>query len=86
MPEVRVVLTVVALLAAMGLAGALGRRQRAGCALLAMLSLLWLLVNRDFEGPVLLSLTSHNGLTASDLVGLAGFVISAGLWLRLRRR
>jgi hypothetical protein len=86
MPEVRVALTVVALLAAMVLAGALGRRQRTGVVLLALLSLLWLLVNHAFEGPVLFSVTSTNGLTASDLVGLAGFVVSVGLWLRLRRR
>lgn len=85
MPEVRIALTVVALLAAMVLAGVLGRRQRAGCVLLALLSLLWLLVNHDFEGGVLLSFTSHNGLTASDLVGLAGFAVSGWLWLRLRR-
>lgn len=86
MPELRVVLTVVALLAAMILGGVVGLRHRIGIAILALLSFVWLTLDRDFEGGVLVSLTSHNGITASDLVGLAGFGISVWLWLRLRRR
>ena len=85
MPQVRVVLTVVALLAAMVLAGVIGRRQQLGSVLLVLLSALWLLVDNTFEGPVLFSVTSHNGLTASDLVGLAGLVIGGWLWFRRRR-
>ena len=84
MSEVRVVLTVVALLAAMGLAAVIGRRQRTGSVLLALLSLLWLLVNHSFEGAILVSFTSTKGLTSSDLVGLAGFVLSGWLWFRRR--
>lgn len=86
MHDLRIVLTVLALLGAMVLSGVLGLRQRAGVVVLALLSFVWLTLDDDFEGGVLITLTSHNGLTASDLVGVAGFVVCLVLWLRLRRR
>jgi hypothetical protein len=86
MPELRVVITVVALLAAMLISGAIGWRQRSGILVLALLSFVWLTLDQNFEGGVLISLTSHNGITASDLVGITGLIVGVLLWLRLRRR
>jgi len=73
------------LLAAMIISAWLGMRQRWGIVLLALLSLVWLTVDRLWEGPVLIEVTSHNGLVTSDFVGLAG-LIGAGLLERRRRR
>ena len=84
MHDLRIVLTVLALLGAMVLSGVLGLRQRAGIFVLALLSFVWLTLDRDFEGAVLISFTSHNGLTASDLVGIAGLAGCVVLWRRLR--
>lgn len=84
MAELRIVLTVLALLAAMVLAGVVGLRRRIGIVLLALLSFVWLTLDKDFEGAVIVTITSHNGVTVSDLVGLAGFVVCVVLWRRLR--
>lgn len=86
MPELRIALTIVALAAAMLVAGAIGRRQRSGIVVLALLSFVWLTLDHDFEGGVLVTITSHNGITVSDLVGIAGLLVCIVLWLRLRRR
>jgi hypothetical protein len=86
MHDLRIVLTVLALLAAMALCGVLGLRQRLAIVVLALLSFVWLTLDSDFEGDVLITFTNHNGLTASDLVGVAGFVAAIGLWVRLWRR
>jgi hypothetical protein len=86
MHDLRIVLTVLALLGAMVASGVLGLRQRAAIVVLALLSFVWLTLDSDFEGGVLVTFTAHNGLTASDLVGVAGFVACVLLWLRLRRR
>lgn len=85
MPELRIVLTVLALLAAMLIAGLIGLRQRLGIAVLALLSFVWLTVDKDFEGGVLLTVARHNGLTVADLVGIAGFLVCVVLWWRGRR-
>ena len=84
MSDTRIVLVVLVLLASMALSFALGRRQPIGAVLLALLSVLWLLVNSAFEGPVLIDFSNTHGLTTSDLVGVAG-LLSAG-WLLVRRR
>jgi len=86
MHDLRIALTVLALLGAMVVSGALALRHRTAIVVLALLSFVWLTLDRDFEGGVLISFTSHNGLTASDLVGIAGFLACLALWLRLRRR
>lgn len=85
MPELRIVLTVVALVAAMVLAGALGVRQRSGALILALLGFVWLTLDNRFEGAVLLTVSDHNGLTAADLVGLAGIGAAGFELFRLRR-
>ncbi|NMN97768.1 hypothetical protein [Antrihabitans stalactiti] len=47
---------------------------------------LWVLFNGPIEGRVLFVLTSENGVTESDLLAIAGWVIAAlGVW-RIRTR
>ncbi len=76
--------TALALAVAMLLAAFLGRRLRAGVVILVLLSLVWLTVDREFEGPVLWNLDGDHGLVLSDLVALAGFGVAIWLWLRRR--
>jgi hypothetical protein len=78
------VLVIAVLLGCMACAFVIGRRQRLGTVLLALLSVLWLLVNSDFEGPVLLTVVEDHGLTTADLVGLAGLILAAWQFWRLR--
>lgn len=85
MPELRIVLTGLALVVAMVLAGVIGWRQRIGSIVLALLSFVWFTVDRDFEGSVLVKFSATHGIVAADLVGIAGFVASALLWWRLQR-
>ena len=55
------------------------KTKKYGGPLLVALSVLWLFVNKDrMEGQILLTLSHHHGLTAGDLVGLAG--IGLGVW------
>lgn len=67
-----VVLVLVVVLAGVsastGVAGALG---------LGFVSLLWLVVNGDMEGRVLIAFDPDHGLTAADLAGLAGLALAA---------
>lgn len=85
MSALRVTLIAVVLFAAAVMAAVMALRGRTGCVLLALLSVLWILVDQDFEGPVLLTLTSSTGVTASDLVGVAGLVAAGVLWWRRAR-
>jgi hypothetical protein len=85
LPELRDWATAAMLLVAMVLAGLIGRRQRLGIALLALLSLVWLTVDRLWEGPVIIALTDHNGLVTSDFVGLAGLGVAIWLYRRFDR-
>lgn len=62
------------------LAGTLSRTGRWGAATLAVASLIWLAVNKNFEGEVLLTVTPTNGLTAGDLVGLVGILVAIWCW------
>jgi uncharacterized membrane protein len=48
-----------------------------GALALAAASVLWLLVNGKAEGPILWTVTSQHGLTATDLAGLAGLGVAA---------
>jgi hypothetical protein len=82
--DTRVVLVVLALLASMALAYLVARRHRIGIVLLALQSVLWLLVNSDFEGPTLVDFSRTHGLTMSDLLGIAGLLLAG--WLLVRRQ
>ncbi len=84
MSDLRIVLVIVVMLGSMACAIVVGRRQRTGTVLLALLSVLWLLINKDFEGPVLLRVTEDHGLTTADLLGLAGLILAAWQFWRLR--
>jgi uncharacterized membrane protein len=48
-----------------------------GAAALAVVSVLWLVVNGTAEGPILWEVTPDHGLTATDLAGLAGLGVAA---------
>jgi hypothetical protein len=63
----------------------LARPSRAAAIVLIIFSVLWVLFNGPLEGHVLLSYTSDNGLTESDLLSLAGLGIALRA-LYLRRR
>jgi hypothetical protein len=84
MAEARIIITALALVAAMMLAGWIGRRQRAGAVVLALLGIAWLTVDHDFEGGVLFTVTEYHGLVTSDLVGLAAIGTAIWLWLRVK--
>lgn len=47
-------------------------------------ALAWLLFNGPLEGQVLWSVTSHNGLTVSDLLGFAALGIAVRGWMKVR--
>jgi hypothetical protein len=85
MSDLRVVALIVTLGAAMIICAVLGVRHRVGYVLLTLLSVIWLLVDQDFEGDILLTVSNRHGLTTSDLFGLAGLAVAALLWLRQRR-
>ena len=56
--------------------------RRAGW-VLAALSALWpVLNNRVFEGPVLLTVDRRHGVTAADLIALAGYLLAAEVLVR----
>jgi hypothetical protein len=63
----------------------LARPSRAAAIVLIIFSVLWVLFNGPLEGHVLLSYTSDNGLTESDLLSLVGLGIALRA-LYLRRR
>ena len=67
-------LVLAALVLAAGMSGRYGRR---GAVALALLSVLWLVVNGPMEGPTLLVVTRAHGLTGGDLAGLAGLALAA---------
>ncbi|MEJ2579907.1 MAG: hypothetical protein P8Z68_12585 [Kineosporiaceae bacterium] len=56
----------------------LGGRWWAGARILAAMA--WLVVNAPFEGPILLEVNRHHGVTTADLLSFAGFAL-AGLRL-----
>ncbi len=61
-------------------AGTLGRTGRAGAVALAVLSLLWLMVNTPMEGPTLVRLSDTHGVTGADLTAVAGFALALWRW------
>jgi len=58
------------------LAALSSRWGAAGALALGFFSLLWLVVNGQMEGRVLVRFTPDHGLTEADLAGLAGLVIA----------
>ncbi|MFC4787256.1 hypothetical protein ACT8ZV_22455 [Nocardioides sp. MAHUQ-72] len=58
---------------------------RIGAVLLALMSVLWLLVNRSMEGVVIVPVTRLHGLTSADLAGLAGIAVAVWVWLAAGR-
>lgn len=82
--HLRIALVIAVLLGSMACAIVLGRRLRLGTVVLALLSVLWLLVNQDFEGPILFTVVRDHGLTTADLVGLAGLILAGWQFWRLR--
>ncbi len=70
------------LVLAAGLCGMSGIR---GAAVLAAMSVLWLVVNTPMEGPVLVTFSAAHGITGADLAGFAGLALAAGRgWAQLR--
>lgn len=84
MSDLRLYTTAALLVVAMVLAGWIGRRQRIGAVILALLSVAWLTVDRDWEGGVIVALGASHGITTADFVGFAGILASG--WLLVRRR
>lgn len=62
------------------------RRSRVAAVALAMQSVVWLHVNRDFEGPVLLVVTRHHGFVLADTVAVVGVLAAVATWWRAGRR
>lgn len=79
-------LAALVLLVLIALAAAGGRAGWPGVVALAVVSVLWLLVNGPLEGPVLWTISRTHGLTLGDLAGLAGLLIAAWRGTRLLRR
>lgn len=61
------------------------RGSRWAAALLAAEAVVWLLVDRWFEGPTLFHVTYHHGLVLADLVGLVALLVAATCLSRPRR-
>lgn len=55
-------------------------------AVLILLCVLWLLVNKPLEGPVLIVVSRGHGITVSDLLAPAGMVFAAAVLLSRRGR
>jgi hypothetical protein len=75
-------LVLVALVLAAGLSARFGMP---GALTLAAMSILWLVVNKPMEGPVLVVVVRGHGLTGGDLAGLAGLGLAMFLGARARR-
>ena len=63
------------------------RKQRngfwiAGSVLLALLSVVWLTVDRFYEGAVLVVVSNRHGFVASDIVGVLGLIAAVWFWVR----
>ena len=51
-------------------------RRTAHAAVLVAVAMLWLSVNQPMEGPILITVSPKHGLTASDLLSVAGFAVA----------
>lgn len=72
------VLTAVVVLSGLIVAAAVAvcRRTRNIAMVLAGLSGLWLVANKQLEGPVLFAVDNVHGLTLTDLLGFVGFLLA----------
>jgi hypothetical protein len=61
------------------------RGDRAAAAVLALEGLIWLVLDKWFEGPTLVAVSEDHGLVLADLVGLAALVGAAVCELRARQ-
>jgi hypothetical protein len=82
--EFRVVVTILALLFAMFLAGVHGIRHRIGVVILGLLSVIWFTVDRLFEGKTIVAINRSMGFTTADIVGVLGLVVTGALAWRWR--
>jgi hypothetical protein len=76
-------LVLAVLVLAAGMSGPYGRR---GALVLALLSVLWFLVNGPMEGPTLMVVTPGHGVTGGDLAGLAGLAVAVWRLVATRDR
>ena len=67
-------------------AGTADRTGRVGATVLAVSSVVWFFVNSPMEGSVLFTLSADHGVTAADLVGLAGLGLAAWRFAQWRAR
>jgi hypothetical protein len=86
MVEARLVVTALAMMLAMFLAGVHGLRHRIGIVILGLLSVVWFTVDRLFEGEVVVAVSRNHGIVVSDLVGVLGLLVTALLWFRTTRK
>jgi MYXO-CTERM domain-containing protein len=86
MTDLRADLIIVSLGTAMIISAIAGRRQWWAIAVLAILSVVWLLVDQNFEGRTVLHIVPSHGVTSADFVGIAGLIVAGLLALRSRRR
>jgi hypothetical protein len=70
------VLPGLVLVALVVLASVSTRSGLPGATALAVVSILWLLVNGSAEGPLLWKITRGHGVTATDLAGFAGLAVA----------
>jgi hypothetical protein len=61
------------------------RGDRPAAAVLALEGLVWLVLDKWFEGPTLVAVSEDHGLVLADLVGLAALVGAAVCLLRARQ-
>ena len=61
-------------------AGAASRFGRPGAVALALVSVVWLLVDTPVEGDTLVSVTATHGLNSADLGGVAGLALAVWVW------
>ena len=60
--------------------------RRVVAALLVVLAVVWLFVNRPVEGPTLLVLSRNHGITAADLLSVLLVLVAVALVVPRRAR
>ena len=61
------------------------RGDRPAAAVLALEGVIWLVLDKWFEGPTLVAVSERHGLVLADLVGLAALMGAAVCLLRTRQ-
>jgi len=75
----------IVLLALVVCCGFAPRLGRPGALLLTVLALAWIPLNHTMEGPILLTLTRHHGVTTADMASLGGLAVAAYVWFSAGR-